>query len=313
MSNLNHDLKENFSNNNYETMISNSSDKNISIEPIPSAESNNQILDQLLGSGDQLNSNDNNSNANANNILDSLLSSDGNSNEMLNAYSNTSMLDKNNSNTAMSNDLLNNLMSNNNGSSNMTFEKLDEESSSGIPDSNLLNSISNSEGDGNLQGNNGIPNSSILNNLSNSNDSFISQNMISKNGVASNLDMSDQLNNRELVVPNNAYQYYRACGLDEDKYYHFYNKEVKVDIKDFGDLVNIVSPIHIRHGSPTQNIVARYYKLDGEQEDLRMFGSMMMNAGVKLSPAYAGTGFNEKTRVFSDFSARIYYMEAEEE
>ena len=244
MSNLNHDLKENFSNNNYETMISNSSDKNISIEPIPSAESNNQILDQLLGSGDQLNSNDNNSNANANNILDSLLSSDGNSNEMLNAYSNTSMLDKNNSNTAMSNDLLNNLMSNNNGSSNMTFEKLDEESSSGIPDSNLLNSISNSEGDGNLQGNNGIPNSSILNNLSNSNDSFISQNMISKNGVASNLDMSDQLNNRELVVPNNSVDIPNEMD---------YAKDQAALVPTIEDKINAVESGSIRVVPPTEN------------------------------------------------------------
>ena len=42
-----------------------------------------------------------------------------------------------------------------------------------------------------------------------------------------------------------------------------------------------------------------------------MFGSAIMNAGVKLLPAYAGTGFNDKTRVFSDYSARVYYMEEE--
>ena len=35
-----------------------------------------------------------------------------------------------------------------------------------------------------------------------------------------------------------------------------------------------------------------------------------MGAGVKLLPAYAGTGFNDKTRVFADFAARVYYMEA---
>ena len=36
----------------------------------------------------------------------------------------------------------------------------------------------------------------------------------------------------------------------------------------------------------------------------------MMNAGVKLAPAFAGTGFNEKTRVFSDFASRLYFIEA---
>ena len=114
------------------------------------------------------------------------------------------------------------------------------------------------------------------------------------------------------VVPNMAYQYFRGRGLDEDKYYHFYNREIKVNIKEFGDLVNVVSPIHIKPGSATQHIISKHYKLDGEKEDLKMFGSAIMSAGVKLSPAYAGTGFNDKTRVFTDFSARVYFMDAEE-
>ena len=114
------------------------------------------------------------------------------------------------------------------------------------------------------------------------------------------------------AVPNMAYQYFRGRGLDEDKYYHYYNREIKVNIKEFGDLVNVVSPIHIKPGSATQHIISKHYKLDGEKEDLKMFGSAIMSAGVKLSPAYAGTGFNDKTRVFTDFSARVYFMDAEE-
>ncbi len=111
------------------------------------------------------------------------------------------------------------------------------------------------------------------------------------------------------TVPNMAYQYFRARGLDEDKYYRFYNREIKVNIKEFGDLVNVASPIHIRTGSLRQDLVSKVYKLDGEKEDLKMFGSAIMNAGVKLSPAYAATGFNENVRVFSDYASRLYYME----
>ena len=111
------------------------------------------------------------------------------------------------------------------------------------------------------------------------------------------------------AAPNNAYQYYKPAGLDDNKYYRLYNKEIKINIKEFGDLVNSVAPIHIKTGSLTQDIISRFYKLDGEKEDLNMFGSAMMNAGIKLSPAYAGTGFNNKTRVFSDYSSRIYFIE----
>ena len=117
---------------------------------------------------------------------------------------------------------------------------------------------------------------------------------------------------QKLMIPNMSYQYYRATGLDEDKYYHFYNKEHKVDIKQFGDLVNIVSPIHLKPGSIRHNLVSKFYKLEGDRENLKMFGGSIMNAGVKLLPSYAGTGFNGNTRIFSDFNARVYFMEEED-
>lgn len=116
---------------------------------------------------------------------------------------------------------------------------------------------------------------------------------------------------QKLTVPNMPYQHFRAIGLDENKYYHFYNREIKVNIKEFGDLVNTASPVHIKTGSMVQDLISKIYKLDGEKESIKIFGSALMNAGVKLLPAYSGTGFNENTRVFSDFSARVYYMEAE--
>ena len=84
-----------------------------------------------------------------------------------------------------------------------------------------------------------------------------------------------------------------------------------MSIKEFGDLVNVVSPVHIKPGSHMQHIVDKFYKLDGDADDLKMFGSAIMYAGVKLLPAYGGTGFNEKTRVFTDYSARLFFMEAE--
>ena len=116
---------------------------------------------------------------------------------------------------------------------------------------------------------------------------------------------------QKLNTPNMAYETYRARGLDPDGYYHFYNTPHKVNIKEFGDLINTASPVHIKQGSLVQSIIARYYKLDGEKEQMAMFGGALMEAGAKLSPAYTGTGFNDKTRVFSDYAARVYYMEQE--
>jgi alpha-galactosidase len=36
-----------------------------------------------------------------------------------------------------------------------------------------------------------------------------------------------------------------------------------------------------------------------------------MHTGVMLSPAFSGSGFNEKVRIFPDFAARLYFLEAE--
>ena len=35
----------------------------------------------------------------------------------------------------------------------------------------------------------------------------------------------------------------------------------------------------------------------------------MDEAGVKLKPAFAGTGYDERVRFFPDFGARLYFME----
>ena len=50
----------------------------------------------------------------------------------------------------------------------------------------------------------------------------------------------------------------------------------------------------------------------GEKEEFRAPGSVLTRVGVTLAPAYAGTGLNEKTRCFPDFSSRMYFLEEAE-
>ena len=49
--------------------------------------------------------------------------------------------------------------------------------------------------------------------------------------------------------------------------------------------------------------------MDGEKEDFTVYGDALMEAGVKLKPAFAGTGYDERVRFFPDFGARLYFME----
>ncbi len=116
---------------------------------------------------------------------------------------------------------------------------------------------------------------------------------------------------QKLVSPNTQYEYYKAKGLDADRKYHFYNRFLKYNVKNFGDLVNTVAPIHVKQDSLVHDIIAKFVKLDGETEDYTLSGGMLMYSGVKLKQSFGGTGYNEQVRYFQDFCSRIYFMEQE--
>lgn len=117
---------------------------------------------------------------------------------------------------------------------------------------------------------------------------------------------------QRMATPNQAHAFYRPVGLLPHVKYHFYSREIQYNLKDFGDLVNTVSPVHIKQGSALQEILSRFVNMDGEKEDLTAYGDTLMRAGIALKPAFAGTGYNSDTRLFPDFSSRIYFMEAVE-
>ena len=108
------------------------------------------------------------------------------------------------------------------------------------------------------------------------------------------------------IHPNYSHTQFRAAGLDDDKLYHFCNRVVKHDIRRMGDLVNMISPIHIKQDGVLHNIVAKFKKLDGETEEYVVSGSLLNNAGINLTQTFAGTGFGENTRLYADFEARMY-------
>ncbi len=114
---------------------------------------------------------------------------------------------------------------------------------------------------------------------------------------------------QKLVIPNTAFHCYKAKGLQPDVKYHFYNRRLKYNVKNFGDLVNTVAPIHIKQDSLVHNLVAQFVKMDGETEDLCAYGDTLMYGGVHLKQAFAGTGYNDEVRYFPDFGARLYFME----
>lgn len=111
------------------------------------------------------------------------------------------------------------------------------------------------------------------------------------------------------VVPNYVYGKFTAKGLDDEKVYRFTNRELKYNVKEFGDLINTVTPVHIKKDSIVHNTVAKFVKMDGEKEDYVVSGSLLNHAGVKLKQGFCACGFNENVRFFQDSASRIYFME----
>ncbi len=114
---------------------------------------------------------------------------------------------------------------------------------------------------------------------------------------------------QSLVSPNDQGDCIRVHGLEEDAKYRFYNKPFKIDIRMFGDLINTISPIHVKNGSAIHDIISLFVRLDGEKEDVQTYGDVLEEAGVMLSPKYSSRGFNDNTRVFPDFASRMYFIE----
>jgi alpha-galactosidase len=115
---------------------------------------------------------------------------------------------------------------------------------------------------------------------------------------------------RTLMKPNDPHGIFYARGLDGERTYRFYNVPRPVDVKRFGSLVNTMAPFHIKQDSLIHDVVARVVKLPGEKEETTASGALLMHAGVKLAPAFAATGYDERVRFFPDFFSRLYFMEA---
>ena len=117
---------------------------------------------------------------------------------------------------------------------------------------------------------------------------------------------------QEQLIPNTQSQRFYAAGLIPEQRYKLYNTPGRVDVKQFGSLINTVAPIHVRQDSLVHNVIAKTVKMNRETEDVTVTGAVLMHTGVALSPTFSGTGFNEKVRVFPDYSSRLYFIEAAE-
>ncbi|MCR5101457.1 MAG: alpha-galactosidase, partial [Butyrivibrio sp.] len=111
--------------------------------------------------------------------------------------------------------------------------------------------------------------------------------------------------------PNSDFMQIKTKGLDEDRVYHITNRVTPLNVKDFGSLVNTMAPIHVKQDGIIHNVINHFVHMNGEKEDMLCSGAALNSCGVRLASSYAGTGYNENTRIMRPGDARMYLFEAE--
>lgn len=106
--------------------------------------------------------------------------------------------------------------------------------------------------------------------------------------------------------PNSGLDRLRAKGLKNGELYHLSSRPISVSLKDFGSLVNQISPVHLKKDSFVVSAADRVLGLRETAEDMTASGGFFMTAGFSPRQNFSGTGYDGGTRVMGDFDSRLY-------
>ena len=95
-------------------------------------------------------------------------------------------------------------------------------------------------------------------------------------------------------------------GLKEDVMYSVDNVEVIHNIKEYGGLVNLILPFHVNPNGKLVDIASRHITMPSEQDHYKVYGSVLNNKGVVLTPEWSASG--QDVRLLRDFGSRLYLI-----
>lgn len=113
-----------------------------------------------------------------------------------------------------------------------------------------------------------------------------------------------------LNTPNPGTDILRIPIADPEATYAVAPRKERIDIKMFGSLVNMISPVRLKNDGTLQRLVSETARLDNELEYYIVPGDMLAYAGIRLNQQFGGTGYDRETRVVGDFGSRIYHLKA---
>lgn len=128
--------------------------------------------------------------------------------------------------------------------------------------------------------------------------------------MVANTDFSEMLvlDFQTLNRPNIGPEVLRIPFARPDYDYEFSARVQKVPIRDFGSLINMVSPVMIKSDGKLRKVIDENVMLSSSDEHCIVSGDVLAYGGIRLNPQFCGTGFTQDVRVLGDFGSRLYHI-----
>jgi len=111
-----------------------------------------------------------------------------------------------------------------------------------------------------------------------------------------------------LAGPNPSSERYPLSGLDQNILYKVENREQFMDIRQFGDLINMILPVSIKENGKIHSTIADNYLYRLEMTEFRAFGDQLMNRGFVPKQQFYGTGLDDSIAYIGDFGSRLFVI-----
>lgn len=113
---------------------------------------------------------------------------------------------------------------------------------------------------------------------------------------------------QKMATPNPGKERYKLVGLDKEKLYSFENREQYIDIKQFGDLINMMLPFDMKQDGMLHNALADNYLHSVETTSFKAYGDQLTNRGFVPLQQFYGTGLDKKTSFIGDYGSRLFFL-----
>lgn len=98
--------------------------------------------------------------------------------------------------------------------------------------------------------------------------------------------------------------------LDDNSTYLFKTRQQVINVKTFGSLINMVSPVHVKQEGKLQQFLDNNFNLiKSEIQQYTLGGDVLNKCGVKLYMQWGSTGYDDTVRYMGDFGSRLYSID----